>query len=133
MPFPMSMKQWSACVKKWMGENKDASWEIVRELREKGYRTKLESCLPLGDVKVEIVPKKTFRDYMRALQMDTGEASCQWTDDGVGYRCDGFVSRTDDVAVYRIRAEKPVILMLISTPIFTEKSRNPSSKRIAHV
>ncbi len=64
------------------GEYKDASWEIVRELREKGYRTQLESCLPLGDVKVEIVPKKTFRDYMRALQMDTGEASCQWTDDG---------------------------------------------------
>lgn len=105
------------------GEYKDASWEIVRELREKGYRTKLESCLPLGDVKVEIVPKKTFRDYMRVLQMDTGEASCQWTDDGVGYRCDGFVSRTDDVAVYRIRAEKPVI----HANFYTDIHRNPGT------
>lgn len=91
------------------GDYQEASWEIVNALKEKGYRTKLESPLPLADVKIEITPRRTFREYRRALNMETGEASCQWTDAGVLYRCDGFVSRADDVAVYRIRAQEPVI------------------------
>ena len=73
------------------GEYREASWEIVNELKEKGYQTRLESPLPLADVKIEIDPKQGFQEYKRALNMETGEASCQWTDSGVLYRCDGFV------------------------------------------
>lgn len=91
------------------GEYKEASWETVHALKERDYKTKLESPLPLADVKIEITPRGTFREYVRALDMETGEASCQWKDSGVQYRCDGFVSRADDVAVYRIQAEKAVI------------------------
>ena len=103
------------------GEYKEASWEIVNELKEHGYQTKLQSPLPLADIKIEITPQAGFREYLRALNMETGEASCQWTDNGVQYRCDGFVSRADDVAVYRIRAEKPVL----SANFRAEFHRNP--------
>ena len=106
------------------GEYREASWEIVNELKEKGYQTRLESPLPLADVKIEIDPKQGFQEYKRALNMETGEASCQWTDSGVLYRCDGFVSRADDVAVYRIRAQKPVI----SASFRAEFHRNPGTE-----
>lgn len=105
------------------GEYREASWEIVNELREKGYQTTLESPLPLADIKIEIDPKGGFQEYQRALNMETGEASCQWTDSGVLYRCDGFVSRADGIAVYRIRAQQPVI----SASFRTEFHRNPGT------
>lgn len=91
------------------GEYKEASWEIVNELKRCGYEAELESPLPLADLKIQVIPKGTFHHYLRALQMDTGEASCQWRDQDVWYRCDGFVSREDDMILYRIRASKSVI------------------------
>jgi len=91
------------------GEYKEASWEIVNELKRCGYQAELEFPLPLADLKIQIIPKGTFHHYLRVLQMDRGEVSCQWTDQEVLYRCDGFVSRADDMIRYRIRASKPVI------------------------
>ena len=105
------------------GEYREASWEIVNSLKEKGYQTALEFPLPLADIKIEIDPNEGFKGYQRALNMETGEASCQWTDNGVFYRCDGFVSRADDVAVYRIRAREAII----SANFRTEFHRNPGT------
>lgn len=91
------------------GEYKEASWELVNALKDKEYDTEMERALPLADIKIELSPKEMFQEYVRALNMRTGEASCQWMDQGVLYRCDGFVSRADDIILYRIRTSKPVI------------------------
>ncbi len=91
------------------GAYQEASWEIVNELKRCGYQAELESPLPMADLKIQITPQSTFHHYLRVLQMDTGEVSCQWQEQEVWYRCDSFVSRADDIVLYRIRASKPVI------------------------
>ena len=101
------------------GMFKEASWELVNELKRQGYHSKLESPLPVGDLKIQIVPHGTFHDYLRVLQMDTGEVSCQWRDQDVRYRCDGFVSRADDMILYRIQASTPVICANFMADIHT--------------
>ena len=87
------------------GEFREASWEIVNELKKKGYQSKLESPLPVGDLKITIVPKGTFSHYQRALFMDSGEACSQWLSMGKLYETCGFVSRADDMILYRICSE----------------------------
>ena len=103
------------------GDYKEASWEIVNALKQRGYGSQLEYPLPLADLKIQIIPKGTFHQYMRVLQMDTGEASCQWQDSGVLYRCDGFVSRAEDIIMYRIQASEPVMEVIFTADVH----RNP--------
>ncbi len=87
------------------GEFREASWEIVNELKKKGYQSKLESPLPVGDLKITIAPRGTFSHYQRALFMDSGEACSQWLSMGKLYETGGFVSRADDMILYRICSE----------------------------
>ena len=37
------------------GMFKEASWELVNELKRQGYHSKLESPLPVGDLKIQII------------------------------------------------------------------------------
>lgn len=88
------------------GEYHEASWEIVNALTERGYQSKLESPLPVGDLKVTIAPKGTFSHYQRALFMDSGEACAQWMSVDKLYETGGFVSRAEDMVLYRVSSEE---------------------------
>lgn len=88
------------------GEFKEAGWEIVNALKEKGYQSKLESPLPVGDLRIAIAPKGSFSHYQRALFMDSGEACSQWLSGGSLCETGGFVSRAEDMVLYRIASEE---------------------------
>lgn len=87
------------------GNYKEASWEIVNELKKTGYKTQLESPFPLADFQIHVQPQKGFSEYLRALNMETGEVSSQWIDDGTFFKRDLFVSRADGMIVWRIEAD----------------------------
>lgn len=87
------------------GQYQEASWEIVNELKAKGYQSLLESPLPIGDLKLAIAPKGTFSHYQRALCMDSGEVCSQWLSQGKGCETRGFVSRAADTVFCRIGSE----------------------------
>lgn len=87
------------------GSFREASWEIVNELKEKGYDSRLESHIPVANLIVEQTPVKGFRFFQRRLDMERAVASQQWTDGGIQMRREVFVSRAVDMAVYRLCAE----------------------------
>lgn len=88
------------------GRFREASWEIVNELKEQGYNSRLESQIPVADLTVEQAPVKGFRSFQRCLDMEQALASQQWLDGGILMRREVFVSRAVDMAVYRLSAEK---------------------------
>lgn len=88
------------------GSFREASWEIVNALKEKGYDSRLESHIPVANLVVEQTPIKGFRSFRRSLDMEQALASQQWLDGGVLMRREVFVSRAVDMAVYRLSAEK---------------------------
>lgn len=87
------------------GNFREASWEIVNELKEKGYNSRLESHIPVANLTVEQTPVKGFRSFQRRLDMEQAVASQQWTDGGIQMRREVFVSRAADMVVYRLCAE----------------------------
>lgn len=87
------------------GSYREASWEIVNALLEKGYGSRLESQIPMAAFTVEQDPVKGFRSFRRRLDMERGVASQEWTDGGFSIGREVFVSRAEDMAVYRLTAK----------------------------
>ena len=102
----------------------EANVLLSNTLKEKGYETTLAYPVPLGDIKVNMIPKRGFSAYQRLLNMRTAEAVVDWTDDGIKYRREGFVSRTDDILVYRISSDDDCV----SAEIALDVHRNGSKK-----
>ncbi|MCZ8512191.1 glycoside hydrolase N-terminal domain-containing protein [Paenibacillus filicis] len=88
------------------GRAKEADRLLANELKYKGYEPKIASPLPLGDLKVTMPGKNAFLDYSRSLHMETGEIKVIWLDGEIRYERALFVSRSDDMIVYEIRADK---------------------------
>lgn len=88
------------------GSFREASWEIVNALKQKGYGSRLESHVPVANLTVEQTPVKGFRSFQRCLDMEQALAGQQWLDGGILMRREVFVSRAADMAVYRLSAEK---------------------------
>ena len=59
---------------------------------------------PCFDLKINTDIKKPFSEYRRVLDFETGVVSVKWSEDGVGFARDTFVSRADNIAVTRISA-----------------------------
>lgn len=87
------------------GNFREASWEIVNALLEKGYASRLESQFPAACLIVEQTPIKGFSSFKRQLDMEHALASQQWLDGDIMMRREVFVSRAADLVVYRILAE----------------------------
>ncbi|WP_180272744.1 glycosyl hydrolase family 95 catalytic domain-containing protein [Konateibacter massiliensis] len=87
------------------GNFKEASWEIVNALREKGYESRLEAHAPLARMVVEQVPIEGFSTFSRSLDMEHAVASQQWQDGAAFLKREVFVSREEDEVVYRLTAE----------------------------
>ena len=75
---------------------------ICDELIAKGYKADIGAPLPLGDLKIKIPVSHGFTNYCRELNMETGEVSVFWSDNGVDYCRRLFVSRADDCVVMAI-------------------------------
>lgn len=87
------------------GNFREASWEIVNALKEANYSSRLESHLPVASLTVEQNPMKGFRFFKRQLDMERAVAMQQWEDAHMTMRREVFVSRAEDMVVYRISAE----------------------------
>lgn len=112
---------------------KEASWEVVNALKEKGYGSVLESQLPIADFKVIIQPIKGFSEYIRGTHMDTGEVGCEWRD-GESLRTSYlFVSRKRDVIVKRITSTSPDLEMTFGMDIHYNTTRDSAEKYAKHV
>ena len=88
---------------------KAASWNLANTLKDKGYKTRLASRLPLGALKITMACEHAFKDYRRILNMETGEISVKWKDGPKSYERKLFVSRTDDLIAYEITSTSPSI------------------------
>ena len=84
--------------------NKD---NIGRALREKGYEAWCGCPHPFGWLDIRFEPPALFRQYIRGVNMQTGEAFTDFSIDGCRYRRRGFVSRAADVTVLRFSADRP--------------------------
>lgn len=103
----------------------EASWEIVNELKAQGYQSRLEAPLPVGDLQITIAPLGAFSHYQRALYMNTGEACAQWLDSQKAFETGGFVSRADDMVLYRIQAEDRLLNVSLKLDMHKTEGEKP--------
>lgn len=86
------------------GDYMGAKTALTEALAERGYESKREVPLPLGDIKVTMPAHDAFRRYRRSLDMETGEVSVRWESADAIYERALFVSRRDDLVAYELRA-----------------------------
>lgn len=116
------------------GNFEEASWEIVNALKEKGYQSALESHVPLANFIVEQVPLKGFGDYVRRLYLEQGVACQEWTDDCCRMRREAFVSRAEDMVVYRLSAlYSDAALERLQYKLRLQAYRNEGQKPVAEM
>ena len=75
------------------GEAKTADRIMSEELKRLGYDPAAGTTLPLADLKIKMPVQAGFKDYLRTLEMETGEVCVQWNDSGRSYQRKLFVSR----------------------------------------
>lgn len=87
-------------------ENKqyhEANWVLANALREQNYQSRMASPLPLGNLRLDMAVNHGFEQYRRVLNMETGEVWITWNAGGHQFERKLFVSRADDLIVYRIK------------------------------
>lgn len=87
------------------GDYAGAKTMMADELAARGYDSKRETPLPLGDLLITMPTGEGFRRYRRTLDMETGEISVRWESAQARYERSLFVSRRDDVVVCELRAD----------------------------
>lgn len=83
----------------------EANWISANALKEKGYEAKLASPCPLCDIKVDMGDRGVFKKYRRMLNMETGEVTVTWLEGNCRFERKAFVSRADNILVYKITSE----------------------------
>lgn len=111
----------------------EASWEVVNALKEKEYKTTLESQLPLADLKMIIEPNKGFESYIRGVHMDNGEVGSEWVD-GESLRSSYlFVSRTKDMIVKKVTSSKEDMNILFTLDMHVNGGSRKHKDNAIHV
>jgi len=82
-----------------------------KELLEKGYEEKLFTPCPVGAIRINMHQEDSFSKYLRTLDMESGEVQVKWTTRDHTFIRRTFVSRTRDVIILSISADKPAISM----------------------
>ncbi len=75
-------------------------------LIEGGYKEELYKPCPIGDIKIHMEHEKPFSKYQRSLDMETGEVALSYHCNGISYRRTTFVSRSHNVIVCKLEADK---------------------------
>ena len=107
-----------------------ASWEVVNALRQKNYQTRLQAQLPVMDLLLQISPNRGFEDDIRGIDMDPGEAGCEWTDGPAKRSSWTFVFRKDHVVVKRITSSAADLDLLVSADMH-RNGNSPQTQRFA--
>ncbi|MDF7797972.1 glycoside hydrolase N-terminal domain-containing protein [Pontiellaceae bacterium B1224] len=77
---------------------------ICDAINEAGYKADIGAPLPLGDLIVTVPVSHGFTDYSRELNMETGEVTVSWCDNGIDYCRKVFVSRDNDCVVMEMKS-----------------------------
>ncbi|MEI6892107.1 MAG: glycoside hydrolase N-terminal domain-containing protein [Pontiella sp.] len=88
------------------GEAYAADPLLSEALKDAGYQANIGAPLPLGDLIIKIPVSQGFTNYHRELNMETGEVSVSWSDNGRDYSRKLFVSRADDCVVMEINCSE---------------------------
>ncbi|MEF3303504.1 glycosyl hydrolase family 95 catalytic domain-containing protein [Paenibacillus sp. GYB003] len=86
------------------GKYAEANRFFPDKMREANYKAATSKYQPGFDLKLFTETAGAFRAYRRSLDMETGELSVRWTENGVRMERRAFVSRPDDMVVLRIAA-----------------------------
>ncbi|GAA1579098.1 MULTISPECIES: glycoside hydrolase family 95 protein [Kribbella] len=73
----------------------------------------VESYQPLADLVISAGPGGEGADYRRSLDLRTGIAAVDYTVDGVRFRRETYVSTPDQVLVWTMIADNPVVDLLV--------------------
>ena len=87
---------------------------------------------PLGDLILDIAGGGAVGEYRRALDLDSAVASVGYTQGGVGYRREMFVSHPDQVMMIRLSAGRPGSLSCrvgLKTPLQGDGGRDRFARR----
>ena len=83
--------------------------EAERKIQETimGPRIAPKAYPTLGDLWLDASPTQSPSNYRRELDLETGVARTEWTDDGVKFSREVFSSAPHEVLVVRIEADRP--------------------------
>ncbi|MCL2177159.1 MAG: glycoside hydrolase family 95 protein [Firmicutes bacterium] len=89
---------------------REAEGILSNALINKGYRPKLAVPLPLANLVVKMPITSTVKDYMRVVNMETGEVGVSFKDGSTKYERVIFASRADDMLVMELNrsGSKPI-------------------------
>lgn len=107
-----------------IGDFDTAHWALTDALKEHGYDNKRDYPLPLAELNITYTGLNGFSDYLRAVNMETGEVSSQFKENGAWVKKDLFVSRKDNAVILSIKAERNILNAEFS--LDTVKSKNHS-------
>ncbi len=94
-------------IRKLLFEGKFVEAERMTEETMMGERIFPKGYQTLGDLWIDSAQPSSPASYRRELDLETGIARTEWTDDGVGYTREVFSSVPHDVLVIRIEADQP--------------------------
>ena len=114
------------------GRFRDASWILTNALKESGYDNERGYPLPLAELNMTFFGLPGFSEYLRAVNMETGEVSTQFNENGVWVRKDAFVSRKDDMIIMHIIADKPVLNAAFTLDIREESNDSQGVYNYVH-
>lgn len=97
---------------------------LANALKEKGYDNERGYPLPLAELNMTYIDLPGFSDYLRAVNMETGEVSSQFKENGAWVKKDLFVSRKDDMIILSVKAEAPILNVEFSLNTVEDKTGN---------
>lgn len=100
---------------------REAGYIFIDQLKKSGYDNERGFPLPLAELNIKYNGLSGFSNYLRAVNMETGEISSQFKEGGIWVKKDLFVSRSDNMIILKIEAEKPLINAEISLDAVSEK------------
>ena len=94
-------------IRKMLFERKYVEAERMTEETMMGERIFPKGYQTLGDLWIDTAQPSSPTSYRRELDLETGIARTEWTDDGVRYTREVFSSVPHEVLVVRIEADEP--------------------------
>ena len=103
------------------GEFHKAQRILADELLNSGYDNERGFPLPLAELNIKYSGLTGFSNYLRAINMETGEVSSQFKENGVWIKKDLFVSRADNMIIFKISSEKALLNAEFSADMISDK------------
>lgn len=109
-----------------MDENRfcEANWILSNALKDSGYKCRTDAPLPLAALELEFHGIKSFSDYQRTVNMQTGEVTVCHKENGIKIKKELFVSRADNIIIMRVCSEKPCLNAFVSLDAYADDNCN---------